>query len=87
MMLDIRNDQQERAWNGYEGRHWAVHRQRYDAVLRPGGRLAFVCLDDWRRGDLGAALAPLAALPEPSDDDTPTSDDDTQGGDGLPTRG
>ncbi|SCG70736.1 class I SAM-dependent methyltransferase [Micromonospora humi] len=187
-MPDIRNDQQERAWNGYEGRHWAAHRHRYDAVnagfndlllaavrpgdrvldvgcgtgqltrlaagrsgtgsalgvdlsapmlataraataaeavsnvdflradaqvhpfapgaydvvlsrfgvmffaepvaafgnltraLRPGGRLAFVCLDDWRRGDLGAALAPLATLPEPPDDATPTADDAPAGG-------
>ncbi|WFE39594.1 class I SAM-dependent methyltransferase [Micromonospora sp. WMMD998] len=180
-MTDTRNDQQEQAWNGYEGRHWAEHRLRYDAVnggfndmllaavapgdrvldvgcgtgqltrlaagrsvtgaalgvdlsapmlaaaraaavaeavsnvdflradaqahpftpggvdvvlsrfgvmffadpvaafanlaraLRPGGRLAFVCLDDWRRGDLGAALAPVAALPQPAGDG-PASD-------------
>ncbi|MET8912519.1 methyltransferase domain-containing protein [Micromonospora sp. NPDC004551] len=168
-MRTIRNEQQERAWNGYEGRHWADHQERYDGInsgfnapllaavrpgdrvldvgcgtgqltrlaarrsgagaavgvdlsapmlerarataaaeavgnvdfvrgdaevhplppatfdvvlsrfgvmffadpvaafahlgraLRPGGRLAFVCLDDVRRGDLGAVLAPLAA--------------------------
>ncbi|MEU9828606.1 class I SAM-dependent methyltransferase [Micromonospora chersina] len=178
-MRTIPNDQQERAWNGYEGRHWADHQRRYDAInsgfnesllaavgsgdrvldigcgtgqltrlaarrcgagtalgvdlsapmvdrarasaaaeavgnvdfvradaqvhpfppaafdvalsrfgvmffadpvtafgnlgraLRPGGRLAFVCLDDIRRGDLGAALAPLAAhLPPTGSDGT-----------------
>ncbi|MEV0006164.1 methyltransferase domain-containing protein [Micromonospora sp. NPDC050980] len=178
-MTHTGNDEQERAWNGYEGRHWAEHRHRYDAVnagfnelllaavepgdrvldvgcgtgqltrlaaaragtgsalgidlsapmlaaaraaaaaeavsnvefvradaqvhpftpagadvvlsrfgvmffaapvvafanltraLRPGGRLAFVCLDGWRRGDLGAALAPLAGLPSPAGGDAP----------------
>ncbi|QLQ40390.2 class I SAM-dependent methyltransferase [Micromonospora robiginosa] len=192
-MADIRNDQQEQAWNGYEGRHWATHRHRYDAVnggfnemllaavrpgdrvldvgcgtghltrlaaarsgtgtalgidlsapmlaaaraaaaaeavsnvdflradaqvhpfapaghdvvlsrfgvmffgdpvaafanltraLRPGGRLAFVCLDDWRRGDLGAALAPLAALPDPPGDGAPSGG--APAGDDVPARG
>ena len=46
----IINEQQERAWNGYEGQHWAEHAERYDAVnrgfnplllaaLRPGDRV------------------------------------------------
>ncbi|MEV0154444.1 methyltransferase domain-containing protein [Micromonospora sp. NPDC050686] len=40
-------------------------------ALRPGGRLAFVCLDDFRRGDLGAVLGALAAhLPPPGTDGT-----------------
>ena len=173
----IRNDRQEQAWNGYEGRHWATDQARYDAInsgfneallaavrpgdrvldlgcgngqltrlaarragigqvvgvdlsapmldrartaatdegvrnaefiradaqvhpfppggfdaalsrfgvmffadpvaafanvrraLRPGGRLAFVCLDDARRGDLGAVFAPLAAHLPPADTD------------------
>jgi SAM-dependent methyltransferase len=26
------NTAQEQAWNGYEGRHWAAHADRYDAV-------------------------------------------------------
>lgn len=184
-MVTVLNQQQEQAWNGYEGRHWADHQARYDAInsgfnealldavrtgdrvldigcgngqltrlaarrsgpghalgvdlsapmlararssavdegvgnvefvradaqvhpfpdaafdvalsrfgvmffadpvaafanlgraLRPGGRLAFVCLDDLRRGDLGAVLAPLAAhLP-------PTPTDGTAAGEPL----
>ncbi|MEO3778663.1 methyltransferase domain-containing protein [Micromonospora sp. B11E3] len=40
-------------------------------ALRPGGRLAFVCLDDLRHGDLGRVLAALAAhLPPPGTDGT-----------------
>ncbi len=38
-------------------------------ALRPGGRLAFVCLDDVRRGDLGAVLAPLTGHLPPVDTD------------------
>ncbi|SCF27263.1 Methyltransferase domain-containing protein [Micromonospora viridifaciens] len=175
--MTIVNEHQEQAWNGYEGRHWAAHQARYDAInsgfnevlldavgpgdgvldlgcgngqltrlaarrsgaghavgvdlsapmldrarasaadegvdnvdfvradaqvhpfppaafdvalsrfgvmffadpvaafanvrraLRPGGRLAFVCLDDVRRGDLGAVLAPLAAHLPPAGTD------------------
>ncbi|MFE9693338.1 class I SAM-dependent methyltransferase [Micromonospora sp. NPDC005806] len=178
-MGTVLNEHQEQAWNGYEGRHWAEHQARYDAInsgyneallagvrpgdrvldigcgngqltrlaarssgtgravgvdlsapmldrarasaaaegvdnvefvradaqihpfpdagfdlalsrfgvmffadpvaafanvrraLRPDGRLAFVCLDDVRRGDLGAVLAPLAAhLPPAGTDGT-----------------
>ncbi|MEH0841543.1 class I SAM-dependent methyltransferase [Micromonospora sp. CPCC 205711] len=178
-MTTVVNDHQAAAWNGYEGRHWATHQDRYDAVnsgfnaplldavapgdrvldvgcgngqltrlaarragaghavgidlsapmldrarasataervsnvhfvqgdaqvhpfppgsfdvalsrfgvmffadpvaafrgigraLRPGGRLAFVCLDDIRRGDLGSVLAALAAeLPPAGTDGT-----------------
>lgn len=29
---NIVNVEQAEAWNGYEGRHWADHQQRYDAV-------------------------------------------------------
>ncbi|MEU8262123.1 methyltransferase domain-containing protein [Micromonospora sp. NPDC048999] len=176
-MATTGNEHQDQAWNGYEGRHWATHQARYDAInsgfndvllaavgpgdraldlgcgngqltrlaarrsgaghavgvdlsapmldrarasaaeegvanvefvrgdaqvhpfppdgfdvalsrfgvmffadpvaafvnvgraLRPGGRLAFVCLDDVRRGDLGAVLAPLAAHLPPIDTD------------------
>ncbi|MDZ5447007.1 methyltransferase domain-containing protein [Micromonospora sp. 4G57] len=40
-------------------------------ALRPGGRLAFVSLDDFRHGDLGAVLGALAAhLPPPGTDGT-----------------
>ncbi|MCW3817502.1 methyltransferase domain-containing protein [Micromonospora sp. DR5-3] len=40
-------------------------------ALRPGGRLAFVCLDDVRRGDLGAVFGSAAAhLPPPATDGT-----------------
>ncbi|SCL24563.1 Methyltransferase domain-containing protein [Micromonospora rhizosphaerae] len=40
-------------------------------ALRPGGRLAFVCLDDLRRADLGRVLAALAAhLPPPQTEGT-----------------
>ncbi|MEU9506250.1 class I SAM-dependent methyltransferase [Micromonospora sp. NPDC048170] len=40
-------------------------------ALRAGGRLAFVCLDDFRRGDLGSVLAAFAArLPQPETDGT-----------------
>lgn len=40
-------------------------------ALRPGGRLAFVCLDDIRHGDLGRVLAALAGhLPPPGTDGT-----------------
>ncbi|MEU2613481.1 methyltransferase domain-containing protein [Micromonospora sp. NPDC007271] len=175
--MTIVNEHQEQAWNGYEGRHWAAHQTRYDAInsgfnealldavgpgdrvldlgcgngqltrlaarrsgtghavgvdlsapmldrarasaadegvenvdfvradaqvhpfppaafdvalsrfgvmfyadpvaafanvrraLRPGGRLAFVCLDDVQRGDLGAVLAPLAVHLPPTDTD------------------
>ncbi|MEV5766275.1 class I SAM-dependent methyltransferase [Micromonospora sp. NPDC052213] len=46
----IVNEQQAQAWNGYEGRHWAAHHDRYDAVnsgfneallaaVRPGDRV------------------------------------------------
>lgn len=49
-MQTIVNADQERAWNGYEGRHWAEHQTRYDAVnsgfnspllaaVRPGDRV------------------------------------------------
>ncbi|MBY8875400.1 methyltransferase domain-containing protein [Micromonospora sp. PLK6-60] len=38
-------------------------------ALRPGGRLAFVCLDDFHRGDLGAVLGALAAQLPPSGTD------------------
>ncbi|MER7547819.1 class I SAM-dependent methyltransferase [Actinomadura sp.] len=31
-MADIVNTHQAEAWNGYEGRHWAGHHDRYDAV-------------------------------------------------------
>ncbi|KIH99009.1 methyltransferase [Streptomonospora alba] len=31
-MHGIANIEQEQAWNGYEGRHWADHHERYDAV-------------------------------------------------------
>lgn len=31
-MSGIVNTAQAEAWNGYEGRHWAAHDQRYDAV-------------------------------------------------------
>ncbi|KZB79824.1 class I SAM-dependent methyltransferase [Amycolatopsis regifaucium] len=31
-MTDIVNTAQAEAWNGYEGRHWAAHPERYDAV-------------------------------------------------------
>ncbi|SCG68793.1 Ubiquinone/menaquinone biosynthesis C-methylase UbiE [Micromonospora halophytica] len=38
-------------------------------ALRPGGRLAFVCLDDLRDSDLGRAFGALAAhLPDPGTD-------------------
>ncbi|MDH6461365.1 SAM-dependent methyltransferase [Micromonospora sp. A200] len=40
-------------------------------ALRPGGRLAFVCLDDIRHSDLGRMFAALAAhLPHPGTDGT-----------------
>ncbi|MFC0005388.1 class I SAM-dependent methyltransferase [Micromonospora siamensis] len=40
-------------------------------ALRPGGRLAFVCLDSFRHGDLGAVLGALAGhLPPPGTDGT-----------------
>ncbi|MER5227420.1 class I SAM-dependent methyltransferase [Streptomyces flaveus] len=29
---DVVNSQQAAAWNGYEGRHWADHQDRYDAL-------------------------------------------------------
>ncbi|ANN18445.1 methyltransferase [Amycolatopsis orientalis] len=31
-MTGIVNTAQAEAWNGYEGRHWAAHAERYDAV-------------------------------------------------------
>ena len=31
-MTGVVNTEQEAAWNGYEGRHWADHAARYDAV-------------------------------------------------------
>lgn len=31
-MAGIVNTAQAQAWNGYEGRHWAAHQDRYDAV-------------------------------------------------------
>lgn len=31
----IANTQQSEAWNGYEGRHWAEHQSRYDALNDP----------------------------------------------------
>jgi SAM-dependent methyltransferase len=31
-MMSIVNTAQAEAWNGYEGRHWAAHADRYDAV-------------------------------------------------------
>lgn len=31
-MTGVVNTAQEQAWNGYEGRHWATHADRYDAV-------------------------------------------------------
>jgi SAM-dependent methyltransferase len=31
-MVAIVNTQQAEAWNGYEGRHWADHQDRYDAA-------------------------------------------------------
>lgn len=31
-MVNIINTAQAQAWNGYEGRHWAAHADRYDAV-------------------------------------------------------
>ncbi|WP_406725516.1 class I SAM-dependent methyltransferase [Streptomyces sp. GD-15H] len=31
----IVNTQQSEAWNGYEGRHWAEHQSRYDALNDP----------------------------------------------------
>ncbi|MFU8875158.1 class I SAM-dependent methyltransferase [Micromonospora sp. SL4-19] len=31
-METVRNTHQEQAWNGYEGRHWAAHQARYDAI-------------------------------------------------------
>ncbi|MFJ2821586.1 class I SAM-dependent methyltransferase [Streptomyces toxytricini] len=31
-MNGIANTDQSRAWNGYEGSHWATHRDRWDAV-------------------------------------------------------
>ncbi|MFC0509276.1 class I SAM-dependent methyltransferase [Micromonospora costi] len=39
------------------------------AALRPGGRLAFVCLDDPRRGDLGPVLGTLVPHLPPTDGD------------------
>ncbi|GLZ07470.1 methyltransferase [Actinomadura sp. NBRC 104412] len=30
--MRIVNESQAEAWNGYEGRHWAEHHERYDAV-------------------------------------------------------
>lgn len=52
MTLAPLNQAQSDAWNGYEGRHWADHRKRYDALnesadplildaagVRPGGRV------------------------------------------------
>ncbi|MGH3242090.1 MAG: class I SAM-dependent methyltransferase [Spirillospora sp.] len=51
-MAEIVNVQQAEAWNGYEGRHWADHHDRYDAMnsafnevlldaaaIGPGGRV------------------------------------------------
>ncbi|MEV0808033.1 methyltransferase domain-containing protein [Micromonospora sp. NPDC050200] len=44
-------------------------------ALRPGGRLAFVCLDDLRHSDLGRVLAALVArLPHPGTDGTGTAE-------------
>lgn len=44
-------------------------------ALRPGGRLAFVCMDDVRRADLGRVLAALAAhLPPSGSDGTGTAE-------------
>ncbi len=31
----IANTHQYEAWNGYEGRHWADHQARYDALNEP----------------------------------------------------
>ncbi|MFD0775916.1 class I SAM-dependent methyltransferase [Streptomonospora algeriensis] len=31
-MEELANTEQAQAWNGYEGRHWAEHHDRYDAV-------------------------------------------------------
>ncbi|MFF8629417.1 hypothetical protein [Streptomyces werraensis] len=31
----IANTHQYEAWNGYEGRHWADHQARYDALNDP----------------------------------------------------
>ncbi|GAA3150512.1 class I SAM-dependent methyltransferase [Streptomyces rameus] len=31
-MAGLANTEQAQAWNGYEGRHWAEHQDRYDAV-------------------------------------------------------
>lgn len=49
-MDTIVNRHQAEAWNGYEGRHWAAHQDRYDAInsgfndallaaVRPGDRV------------------------------------------------
>ncbi|RKN39380.1 class I SAM-dependent methyltransferase [Micromonospora endolithica] len=44
----IVNEHQAQAWNGYEGRHWADHQDRYDAV---NGGFNAVLLDAVRPGD------------------------------------
>ncbi|SBT38011.1 class I SAM-dependent methyltransferase [Micromonospora auratinigra] len=47
-METVSNRHQEQAWNGYEGRHWADHQARYDAINSGFNQ---VLLDPVRPGD------------------------------------
>ena len=73
-MLAIANTDQAHAWNGYEGRHWAAHQDRWDAVNRSANDSLFgaAAIDPAATGELMITGGdPLVAEVDPDDREEP----------------